>query len=95
MTRHVLVLCVHDQVRRTEANYWKVDDPTVYTPDKQPVFIGYFSSNEKDMEMKIYSIPILEYPGLLKVCVCACVCVCVCVSLHVSIVAVLALILLQ
>ena len=67
----MIIISIYHQVRRTEAHYWKVDDPTVYTPDKQPVFIGYFTNNEKDMEMKIYSMPILEYPGLLKVlCVC-------------------------
>ena len=51
---------------RSELNYWKVDDATVFIPDKFPAVIGYSSHNRKDMHF--YELPIDEYPGLLKVC---------------------------
>jgi monomeric sarcosine oxidase len=53
-------------VQRSEINYWKVDDPAVFTPDKFPVFIGCNSDNAEDMHF--YGIPIHEYPGQFKVC---------------------------
>ena len=54
-------------MKRTEAHYWRVEDPAMFTPDQFPVFIGCFSDDEKDLDMRMYGIPILEYPGLLKV----------------------------
>jgi sarcosine oxidase/L-pipecolate oxidase len=54
------------RVVRSELNFWKVEDPAVFTPDKFPVFIGYTSD---DHETHFYGLPIHEYPGLLKVCV--------------------------
>jgi glycine/D-amino acid oxidase-like deaminating enzyme len=54
------------KVVRSELNYWKVDNAAVFTPDKFPVVIGYFSHNREDMHF--YELPIDEYPGLLKVC---------------------------
>ena len=55
------------QVLRSELNYWKVDNPAVFTPDKFPVFIGYGSDDEN--ETHYYGLPIDEYPGLFKVTV--------------------------
>ena len=37
----------------------------MFTADQFPVFMGYSSDNEHDMQF--YGIPIHEYPGLLKV----------------------------
>jgi sarcosine oxidase/L-pipecolate oxidase len=54
------------RVLRSELNFWKVEDPAVFTPDKFPVFIGYTSDDDNDTHY--YGLPIHEYPGLLKVC---------------------------
>ena len=54
------------QVLRSELNYWKVEEPSAFTPDKFPVFIGYNTDNERDIHF--YGLPIHEYPGLFKVC---------------------------
>lgn len=50
---------------RSEINYWKVDETTVFKPDRLPVLIGYTNMNKDGIHY--YGIPIAEYPGLLKV----------------------------
>ena len=50
---------------RSEVNYWKVDNPAVFSPDNFPVFIGYGEGGPH-----FYGLPIEEYPGLLKVAFC-------------------------
>ena len=52
------------QITRTEALYWKVDDPKHFSVGNFPVFKFSSGSGRKDM---FYGVPAMEYPGLLKV----------------------------
>ena len=50
---------------RTEVLYWKADYPEQFTWTNFPAFICY--TEHEDPYYHIYGIPILEYPGLVKV----------------------------
>ena len=55
---------------RTEALYWKVDQPVHYSWENFPTFIHY--TEHEDPYQHFYGLPISEYPGLVKVNVCTC-----------------------
>ena len=48
---------------RVEVNYWKADNPTVFSSDNFPVFLACGESEG----FYIYGLPIEEYPELIKV----------------------------
>ena len=52
------------QVFKAEVLYWKVADPRAFSPPHFPVFLVNMSP---DSETTLYSTPVLEYPGMLKV----------------------------
>lgn len=54
------------QVIRTEALYWKTDTPEVFSSKCFPTFITY-DTDVDTKSMHVYGLPILEYPGLIKV----------------------------
>ena len=54
------------QVIRTEALYWKTDSPEVFSSKRFPTFITY-DADVDTKSMHVYGLPILEYPGLIKV----------------------------
>lgn len=50
------------QVKRVESIYWKVDNPDAYSSDVFPTTFGFAHG------VSFYSIPVDEYPNMVKVC---------------------------
>ena len=60
-----LLFLVFKQVIRTEAVYWRADNPEHFSKENFPTFIAC-SKEGSDY----YGLPIHEYPGLVKVHYC-------------------------
>ncbi|XP_068680940.1 peroxisomal sarcosine oxidase-like [Montipora foliosa] len=52
-------------VQRMSVCYWPVTQPELYSADKFP---GFIVSKPLGKTQHIYGFPILEYPGLIKIC---------------------------
>ena len=55
------------QVTKTEILYWKVENPEHFSIDSFPVFKEANMMAKGSIQQFFNGIPILEYPGLLKV----------------------------
>ena len=58
---------VSDQVTRAEILYWKVETPEHFSAEMFPMFKEVVTKDEKNIQQFYNVMPILEYPGLLKV----------------------------
>ena len=54
------------QVLRIEVHYWMVDKPEAFSADIFPTFKGEYQVHGAE-DVRFYGLPIIEYPGLLKV----------------------------
>ena len=55
------------QVTKAEIAYWKVENPEHFSFSSFPVFIEVNMMDKESIQQFFNGIPILEYPGLLKV----------------------------
>ena len=52
---------------RAEILYWRVENPEHFAAGTFPVFKEVVTKDEKNIQQFYNGIPILEYPGFLKV----------------------------
>jgi hypothetical protein len=55
------------QVTKAEVPYWRVEDPEHFSIGSFPVFKVANMMDKENIQQFFYGLPILEYPGLLKV----------------------------
>ena len=67
------IVYIHDciflsvQVTRAEILYWKVENPEHFSAEMFPIFKEVVTKDERNIQQFYNGIPVLEYPGLLKV----------------------------
>ena len=66
LLKKTLGLNVRTRVLKTSVCYWRSAEPSFRADGGFPVFINY--ANKPGDSDDIYGLPMLEYPGLLKVC---------------------------